>query len=92
MPVVHENYFKPALDAFVPRNLWSLSNAFTSAFKQLRPTTQFEATARFGSYLSRVREETGFRPPGPRLLRAEELSDAIPMGEIDASASMAAAA
>lgn len=92
MPVVHENYFKPALDAFVPRNLWSLSNAFTSAFKKLRPTTQFEATARFGSYLSRVREETGFRPLGPHPLQAEEFSDAIPLGEIDASDSMAVAA
>lgn len=46
MTEVHENYFSPREDAFRPRNMWSLSNAFTSAFKQLPPTKQFEVTAR----------------------------------------------
>ncbi|MCA1638268.1 MAG: hypothetical protein LC768_08030, partial [Acidobacteria bacterium] len=54
MPIVHNLYFRPQLEAFIPRNLWSLSNAFTSAFKKLGPVKQFEATARFGSYLSDV--------------------------------------
>ena len=54
MPTVHELYFHPKHEAFVPRNLWSLSNAFTSAFKRLVPVKQFEATARLGAYLTDV--------------------------------------
>ncbi len=57
MPVVHDLYFNPKHEAFVPRNLWSLSNAFTSAFKKLAPTKQFEATARLGSYLSEAQKQ-----------------------------------
>ena len=57
MPVVHELYFNPKHEAFVPRNLWSLSNAFTSAFKRLAPTRQFEATARLGAYLAEAQAE-----------------------------------
>lgn len=57
MPVVHEHYFKPTIDAFVPRNLWSLSNAFTSAFKQLTPIKQFEVTARLGAFFANGRGE-----------------------------------
>ncbi|HMO81184.1 MAG TPA: hypothetical protein PKA76_15300 [Pirellulaceae bacterium] len=57
MPVVHEHYFKPAHEDFAPRNLWSISNAFTSAFKKLTPVTQFEATARFGSFLTGFQED-----------------------------------
>jgi hypothetical protein len=57
MAVVHDLYFKPQHKAFVPRNLWSLSNAFTSAFKKLAPTKQFEATARLGEYLAKAQEE-----------------------------------
>lgn len=61
MPVVHDLYFKPQHEAFVPRNLWSLSNAFTSAFKKLAPTKQFEATARLGEYLAQAQQELGSR-------------------------------
>jgi Domain of unknown function (DUF932). len=57
LPQVHDLYFKPQYEAFVPRNLWSLSNAFTSAFKKLAPTKQFEATARLGEYISDVQKE-----------------------------------
>jgi hypothetical protein len=52
MPLVHEHYFQPRYEEFVSRNLWSLSNAFTSAIKQLAPIKQFEVTARLGSFLS----------------------------------------
>jgi hypothetical protein len=38
---VHERYFNPSLEEFAPRTLWSLSNAFTSAFKELDPIPQF---------------------------------------------------
>ena len=34
-----------------PRTIWSLSNAFTSAFKELDPITQFKATAKLGEFL-----------------------------------------
>lgn len=72
MPVVHDLYFSPAHEAFVPRNLWSLSNAFTSAFKRLAPVKQFEATARLGAYLTDAqaeidsRRELIFSPPEKR--------------------------
>jgi hypothetical protein len=56
MPVVHEHYFHPQHEAFIPRNLWSLSNAFTSGFKKLAPVKQFEVTARLGNFLSVVQE------------------------------------
>jgi hypothetical protein len=45
---VHDCYFNPTHDEFAPRTLWSLSNAFTSAFKELEPIPQFKATARLG--------------------------------------------
>jgi hypothetical protein len=31
--------------------MWSLSNAFTSAFKELDPIPQFKATAKLGGFL-----------------------------------------
>ena len=61
MPVVHDLYFAPKHEAFMPRNLWSLSNAFTSAFKKLAPTKQFEATARLGAYLADVQKGLKFK-------------------------------
>ena len=51
---VHEYYFNSAFhfgDAFAPRTMWSLSNAFTSAFKDLDPIPQFKATAKLGPFL-----------------------------------------
>jgi hypothetical protein len=48
---VHDNYFAPRHDEFRPRTMWSLSNAFTSAFKELEPVPQFRATAKLGQYL-----------------------------------------
>ncbi|MEK7724785.1 MAG: hypothetical protein AAB336_10580, partial [Acidobacteriota bacterium] len=54
MSIVHDYYFHPKHEAFYPRNLWSLSNAFTSAFKKLSPIKQFEVTARLGSFLTDV--------------------------------------
>ena len=38
-------------DEFAPRTFCSLSNAFTSAFKELDPSPQFRATAKLGSFL-----------------------------------------
>jgi len=48
---VHELYFNPNVEEFAPRTLWSLSNAFTSAFKDLDPIPQFKATAELASFL-----------------------------------------
>jgi hypothetical protein len=48
---VHDNYFEPQYDEFRARTMWSLSNAFTSAFKGLDPVPQFRATAKLGEYL-----------------------------------------
>ena len=51
---VHELYFAPEHEDFQARTMWSLSNAFTSAFKELDPIPQFKATAKLGAYLERV--------------------------------------
>src|SRR3989441_791969 len=48
---VHDFYFNPQFEDFVPRTMWSLSNAFTSAFKELDPIPQFKATAKLGAFL-----------------------------------------
>ena len=48
---VHDLYFEPKYDDFRPRTFWSLSNAFTSAFKELEPIPQFRATAKLGEFL-----------------------------------------
>ncbi len=53
--VVHSRYFDPQYKEFAPRTMWSLSNAFTSAFKQLDAIPQFRATAKLGSFVDRVR-------------------------------------
>ena len=50
---VHDLYFSPQHEEFQPRTLWSLSNAFTSAFKQLDPIPQFKATAKLAGFLER---------------------------------------
>ena len=48
---VHDLYFAPQYEEFQPRTLWSLSNAFTSAFKQLEAIPQFRATAKLAGFL-----------------------------------------
>ena len=48
---VHDLYFEPGFDDFGRRTLWSLSNVFTSAFKELDPTPQFKATAKLGGFV-----------------------------------------
>jgi hypothetical protein len=41
---VHDLYFEPKYEEFRPRTIWSLSNAFTSAFKELDPIPQFHSS------------------------------------------------
>jgi hypothetical protein len=49
---VHSLYFNPQHPEFQPRTLWSLSNSFTSAFKELEPIPRFRATAALGEFLN----------------------------------------
>lgn len=53
--VVHQHYFHPQHEDFQPRTMWSLSNAFTTAFKELEPIPQFKATAKLAPFLDRIR-------------------------------------
>jgi hypothetical protein len=48
---MHDLYFEPRFEEFRPLTIWSLSNAFTSAFKELEPILQFKATAKPGEFL-----------------------------------------
>lgn len=52
---VHDHYFNPKYEDFQPRTMWSLSNAFTSTFKQLEPIPQFKATAKLAGFLEAAR-------------------------------------
>jgi len=52
---VHDLYFRPTYPEFDSRTLWSLSNAFTSAFKELDPIPQFKATAKLAGFLDSIR-------------------------------------
>jgi hypothetical protein len=51
---VHELYFSTRHEEFGPRTRWSLSNAFTSAFKELEPIPQYRATAKLAGFLGAV--------------------------------------
>ena len=48
---VHDLYFEPKYEEFQPRTIWSLSHAFTSAFKEPEPISQFKATAKLSEFL-----------------------------------------
>jgi hypothetical protein len=54
LPEVHRQYFEPQYPEFSPRTMWSLSNAFTSDFKNLDPVPQFKATAKLGDFLAQL--------------------------------------
>jgi hypothetical protein len=49
LPEVHRHYFND--ERFSQGTFWRLSNAFTSAFKELHAIQQFQATARLGGFL-----------------------------------------
>ena len=48
---VPDLYIEPKYEEFRSRTIWSLSNAFTAAFKELDSIPQFKATAMLGEYL-----------------------------------------
>lgn len=65
---MHDLYFEPKYEEFRSRTIWSLSNAFTSAFKELEPIPQFKAAAKLGEFLeSRFpsRSDATAVPAGP---------------------------
>jgi hypothetical protein len=82
---VHDQYFNPTHEAFQPRNLWSLSNAFTSAFKTLTPLKQYEVTARLGSFFADERAERehpiGILPRG----EPKQLPEPVPLEAVEAT-------
>jgi hypothetical protein len=43
--------FEPRYEESRPRTIWSLSNAFISAFKELDPIPQLRATTKLGEFL-----------------------------------------
>ena len=51
---LRKNYFAPMHEEFQPRTVWSLSNAFTSAFGELDAIPQFRSTAKLGHFLERA--------------------------------------
>ena len=51
---LHNLYFNPQYEEFQSRTMWSLSNAFTSAFKELEPVPAFKATAKLADFLKGV--------------------------------------
>jgi len=53
-PLVHQNYFNSQVEEFQPRNMWSLSNAFTSALGTLEPVPQMQYTAKVAAFLATV--------------------------------------
>ena len=56
LPTVHHGYFHPELEAFQERTLWSLSNAFTDAFKDLKPFQEFRAASKLSPFLNRFNQ------------------------------------
>jgi hypothetical protein len=56
---VNDLYFNPRHEDFAPRTMWSLSNAFTSAFKELAPVSQFWATGHLAHFLQSIGLPTG---------------------------------
>lgn len=52
LKAVHREFFiAPSYEEFREQTVWSLENAFTTAFKELRPAQQYQATAKLGKFL-----------------------------------------
>jgi hypothetical protein len=54
MSKVDQEFFTPSYDEFKPHTLWSMENAFTTAFKQLRPIPMYQATAQLGTFMKNI--------------------------------------
>ncbi|OLE55397.1 MAG: hypothetical protein AUG51_02770 [Acidobacteria bacterium 13_1_20CM_3_53_8] len=52
LKTVHREFFiAPSHEEFKAQTIWSLENAFTTAFKELKPVKQYEAAAKLGKFL-----------------------------------------
>lgn len=52
LKTVHQEFFvAPSHEEFKAQTVWSLENAFTTAFKELKPVKQYEVTAKLGKFL-----------------------------------------
>ena len=58
---VHDLCFNPQHGESAPKTIWSLSNAFTTAFKELEPIPQFKAAVKLGPFLEAIRWLLGGR-------------------------------
>ncbi len=53
LKAVHREFFiHPSYLDFRQQTLWSLENAFTTSFKELKPQQQYQATARLAKFLA----------------------------------------
>lgn len=53
LKTVHQEFFvAPSYAEFKQQTVWSLENAFTTAFKELKPVRQYEAAAKLGKFLT----------------------------------------
>jgi hypothetical protein len=58
LKTVHQEFFvAPSHAEFKQQTVWSLENAFTTAFKELKPVKQYEATAKLGKLLQPYTKE-----------------------------------
>jgi len=69
---VHDLYFEPKYEEFRSRTIWSLSNAFTSAFKELEPIPRFKRRRSWESF---------WIPASPSLSRTVAVPAGPPRGE-----------
>jgi hypothetical protein len=54
LPEVHRLYFEPRYPQFSARTIWSLSNAFTSAFKEARSGAAVQGNGQAGGFLAQI--------------------------------------
>jgi len=60
MKIVHREFFTaPSHAEFKQQTVWSLENAFTTAFKELTPVRQYEMTAKLGKFLQPLAQPAG---------------------------------
>lgn len=58
LKTVHQEFFvAPSHAEFKQQTVWSLENAFTTAFKELKPVRQYEATAKLGKFFEPYAKE-----------------------------------
>jgi hypothetical protein len=53
LPSVHHHYFNPEHEEFVEPTLWSLANAFTESFKELKAFQQYQAASKLHPFLNK---------------------------------------